>query len=72
MPLDWHFVVYPGGADVDEGAGVDEGDLFYTGVFYTGTHGVEEGAGVKDERRKNFRLLHWRLQHRLFKIILIL
>ena len=48
----------PGGAGVDKGAGVDEGDLFYTGVFYTGvfytgTHGVEEGAGVEDERRKN-------------------
>ena len=25
VPLDWHFVVYPGSAVVDEGAGVDEG-----------------------------------------------
>ena len=27
------FVVYPGGAGVDEGAGVDKGDLFYTGTL---------------------------------------
>ena len=44
VPLDWHFVVYPVGAGVDEGAGVDQGDL-----FYTGTHGVEEGAGIEEE-----------------------
>ena len=31
VPLEWHFVVYPGSADVDEGAGLDVGDLFYTG-----------------------------------------
>ena len=31
VPLDRHFIVYPGGAGVDEGAGLDEGDLFYTG-----------------------------------------
>ena len=37
VPLDRHFVVYPGGAGVDEGAGVDKEDLFYTGLFYTGT-----------------------------------
>ena len=30
VPLDRHFVVYPGGVGVDEGAGVDKGDLFYT------------------------------------------
>ena len=27
VPLDRHFVVYPGGAGVDEGAGGDKGDL---------------------------------------------
>ena len=31
LPLDQHFVVYPGGAGVDEGADVEEGDFFYTG-----------------------------------------
>ena len=31
VPLDRHFVIYPGSADVDQGAGLDEGDLFYTG-----------------------------------------
>ena len=36
VPLDQHFVVYPEGAGVDEGAGLDKGDLFYTGVFYSG------------------------------------
>ena len=36
VPLDRHFVVYPWGAGVDKGAGLDEGDLFYTGLFYTG------------------------------------
>ena len=36
VPLDRHFVVYPGVAGVDEGAGLDVGDLFCTGLFYTG------------------------------------
>ena len=48
VALDWRFFVYPGGAGVDEGAGVEdimgagvEGgagiDLFYTGtLFYPG------------------------------------
>ena len=39
--LDRQFVVYPGGAGVDEGAGVEDiytgKSLFYTGLFYTGT-----------------------------------
>ena len=36
VALERHFVIYPGGAGVDEGAsvdkgaGVDEGDFFYT------------------------------------------
>ena len=25
IPLDWHFVVYPGGAGVEEGASAEEG-----------------------------------------------
>ena len=51
VPLDRQFVVYPGGAGVDEVASVDEGDVFYTGsLFYTGTlfcrdAGIEEGYG---------------------------
>ena len=32
IPLDRHFVVSPGGASVDKGAGLDEG--FYTGLNY--------------------------------------
>ena len=38
VALDRRFVVYPGGAGVDEGAGVEDGGppVFYTGVFYTG------------------------------------
>ena len=31
IALDRHFVFYPGAAGVDEGAGVDEQDIFYTG-----------------------------------------
>ena len=61
VPLDQHIVVCPRGAGVDEGAGVDKVDIFYTGLFYTGTLGVDDEvpvykrvpAGVEDERRKN-------------------
>ena len=28
IPIDLHFVVYPGSASVDEGAGVDKGVVF--------------------------------------------
>ena len=51
VPLDWHFVVYPRSASVDEGAGVDEGAIFYTlSLVYTGNlfcrdAGIEEGSG---------------------------
>ena len=31
VPPDWHFVVYTGGASVDEAAGVDEGVIFLLG-----------------------------------------
>ena len=33
IPLDWHLVVYPRGAGEDKGAGLDEEDLFYTGLL---------------------------------------
>ena len=46
VPLDQHFVVYPGGAGVDESAGVDEGYIFYTGLFYTGTPGVDDEVPI--------------------------
>ena len=36
VPIDRHFVVYPGDAGVDEGAGLDKGDLFYTGHHQLG------------------------------------
>ena len=33
VPLDRRFVVYPGGAGVEEGSGVEEVSLFYTGTL---------------------------------------
>ena len=45
VPLDQHFVIYTGGASVDEGAGVDEGDVFYTGSLFCRNSGIEEGSG---------------------------
>ena len=39
IPLDWQFVVYPGGA------GVDEGDVFYTSSLFCRDAGIEEGSG---------------------------
>ena len=54
VALDRRFVVYPGVAGVEEGAGVE--DLFYTRPLlhrqpyfvYPRGAGVEEGAGVED------------------------
>ena len=40
VPLDRHFVVYPRGAGVYKGAGLDEGD------FYTGHHQLGVGLPV--------------------------
>ena len=49
VPLDRHFVVYTGGAGLDEGAGLHEGYLFYTGLSRPWAEvGV---AGVDDETR---------------------
>ena len=46
VPLDRHFIVYPGGAGVVEGASVDKGDLFYIRLFYTGTLGVDDEVPI--------------------------
>ena len=46
VPLDRHIVIHPGGAGVDQGAGVDEGDIFYTSLFYTGTPRVDDEVPV--------------------------
>ena len=45
VPLDRHFVVYTGDAGVDEGTGVDQGDVFFTGTLFCRDAGIEEGSG---------------------------
>ena len=54
VPLERHFVVYTGIAGVDEGAGEDEGDVFYTGTLFCRDTGIEEGSGWC--RRRNIIL----------------
>ena len=40
VPLDRHLVVYTGGAGVDKGAGLDQGDVFYTGPLFCRDTGI--------------------------------
>ena len=44
MPLDRHFVIYPEGADVDEGDVFYTGSLVYTGTLFCRDAGIEEGS----------------------------
>ena len=52
IPLDRHFVIYTGGASVDEGDVFYTGSLFYTGTLFCRDTGIEEGPG------------QWRILHR--------